>query len=414
MATMANDSRVRSQAGTGLGSRSPRRRRSGSPGRWRAGCSTRAGRPEPSSWPAWRRRARRRAARRPRAARALGRPAGERGLLLLFGARAGRRRAVRLLLGGGADGRRPGAADRVHGARRRGRVAVAAPRRAPGPADGRRRGARRARPGARAGPPVGRRPRAGRRALGAGRDGLRRVVLRARREAARGPAARGAGRRRPGDRGAACSPCWAPSASCRCTPRRPRRSTPAAPLSWWLPLLGLGVVTAGLAYCTGIAASRRLGSRLSSFVALLEVVAGVTFAWLLLDQLPTRAAARRRGVDHRGRGRGQARRAAARSAGHDRLVAGRPADGQLQGGYSPAAGLAADAQVVAAADRPQRVADRSARDVGSGHVRGDVPRRRRWRRRGWRSGGGSPPDGRGSSSRRRRCPPVRGTGARRR
>jgi drug/metabolite transporter (DMT)-like permease len=56
---------------------------------------------------------------------------------------------------------------------------------------------------------------------------------------------------------------------------------------WWLPLLGLGVVTAGFAYVTGIAASRRLGSRLSSFVALLEVVAGVTFAWLLLDQAPT-------------------------------------------------------------------------------------------------------------------------------
>lgn len=55
---------------------------------------------------------------------------------------------------------------------------------------------------------------------------------------------------------------------------------------WWLPLAGLGLVTAGFAYCTGIAASRRLGSRLSSFVALLEVVAGVTFAWLLLDQLP--------------------------------------------------------------------------------------------------------------------------------
>jgi drug/metabolite transporter (DMT)-like permease len=58
-------------------------------------------------------------------------------------------------------------------------------------------------------------------------------------------------------------------------------------LVWWLPLLGLGIVTAGFAYCTGIVASRRLGSRLSSFVALLEVVAGVTFAWLLLDQLPT-------------------------------------------------------------------------------------------------------------------------------
>ena len=73
----------------------------------------------------------------------------------------------------------------------------------------------------------------------------------------------------------------------------PMRATTASPvyagsaLQWWLPLLGLGVVTAGLAYCTGIAASRRLGSRLASFVALLEVVAGVTFAWLLLDQLPS-------------------------------------------------------------------------------------------------------------------------------
>jgi drug/metabolite transporter (DMT)-like permease len=57
-------------------------------------------------------------------------------------------------------------------------------------------------------------------------------------------------------------------------------------VAWWLPLLGLGVVTAGIAYCTGIAASRRLGSRLASFVALLEVIAGVGFAWLLLDQLP--------------------------------------------------------------------------------------------------------------------------------
>jgi drug/metabolite transporter (DMT)-like permease len=57
-------------------------------------------------------------------------------------------------------------------------------------------------------------------------------------------------------------------------------------VDWWLPLVGLGTVTAGLAYTTGIAASRRLGSRLASFVALLEVVAGVTFAWLLLDQLP--------------------------------------------------------------------------------------------------------------------------------
>jgi drug/metabolite transporter (DMT)-like permease len=58
---------------------------------------------------------------------------------------------------------------------------------------------------------------------------------------------------------------------------------------WWVPLLTLGLVTAALAYTTGIAASRRLGSQVASFVALLEVVAGVGFAWLLLDQLPDAA-----------------------------------------------------------------------------------------------------------------------------
>lgn len=55
---------------------------------------------------------------------------------------------------------------------------------------------------------------------------------------------------------------------------------------WWVPLLVLGVVTAGLAYTTGILAARRLGSRLASFVGLLEVVAAIGLAWLLLDQLP--------------------------------------------------------------------------------------------------------------------------------
>jgi drug/metabolite transporter (DMT)-like permease len=56
--------------------------------------------------------------------------------------------------------------------------------------------------------------------------------------------------------------------------------------SWWMPLLVLGVVTAAVPYTSGIAAVRRLGSRLASFVALLEVLASVLFAWLLLDQLP--------------------------------------------------------------------------------------------------------------------------------
>lgn len=59
-----------------------------------------------------------------------------------------------------------------------------------------------------------------------------------------------------------------------------------ATVSWWVPLLGLGLVTAALAYATGIMAARKLASRLASFVALLEVLAGVLFAWALLGQLP--------------------------------------------------------------------------------------------------------------------------------
>jgi drug/metabolite transporter (DMT)-like permease len=55
---------------------------------------------------------------------------------------------------------------------------------------------------------------------------------------------------------------------------------------WWLPVLGLGVITAAVAYSSGIAASRRLGSRLASFVALGEVLAALAFAWLLLHQTP--------------------------------------------------------------------------------------------------------------------------------
>jgi drug/metabolite transporter (DMT)-like permease len=72
-------------------------------------------------------------------------------------------------------------------------------------------------------------------------------------------------------------------------PMRATRADPTyagAAVAWWLPFVALGVVTAAIAYTTGIAASRRLGSRLASFVALLEVVAAVLFAWLLLDQLP--------------------------------------------------------------------------------------------------------------------------------
>jgi drug/metabolite transporter (DMT)-like permease len=55
---------------------------------------------------------------------------------------------------------------------------------------------------------------------------------------------------------------------------------------WWLPILALGVVTAAVAYVAGIAASRRLGPRLASFAALMEVLFALVFAWLLLAQLP--------------------------------------------------------------------------------------------------------------------------------
>ena len=57
-------------------------------------------------------------------------------------------------------------------------------------------------------------------------------------------------------------------------------------LPWWLPVLALGVVTAAVSYVTGIAATRRLGSRLASFVALLEVLAALAFARLFLGQAP--------------------------------------------------------------------------------------------------------------------------------
>jgi drug/metabolite transporter (DMT)-like permease len=57
-------------------------------------------------------------------------------------------------------------------------------------------------------------------------------------------------------------------------------------LPWWVPLLVLGLVTAAVAYVAGVAASRRLGSGVASFVSLLEVVAAVLFAWLLVSQTP--------------------------------------------------------------------------------------------------------------------------------
>ena len=58
-------------------------------------------------------------------------------------------------------------------------------------------------------------------------------------------------------------------------------------VSWLLPLLGLGLVAAAIAYVTGIGAARRLGAKLGSFVAMAEVLFAAGFAWMLLHQVPT-------------------------------------------------------------------------------------------------------------------------------
>ncbi|MEV4659039.1 DMT family transporter [Micromonospora sp. NPDC049301] len=57
--------------------------------------------------------------------------------------------------------------------------------------------------------------------------------------------------------------------------------------SWLLPIAGLSLVAAVIAYLAGIAGTRILGPRLSSFVGLTEVLFAVLIAWLLLDELPT-------------------------------------------------------------------------------------------------------------------------------
>ncbi|MEP6852499.1 MAG: DMT family transporter [bacterium] len=58
-------------------------------------------------------------------------------------------------------------------------------------------------------------------------------------------------------------------------------------LSWVVPVIGLSLVAAVIAYVSGIAATRLLGARLASFVGLTEVLAAVAFAWVLLAQVPT-------------------------------------------------------------------------------------------------------------------------------
>jgi len=57
-------------------------------------------------------------------------------------------------------------------------------------------------------------------------------------------------------------------------------------LSWMVPAAWLCVMTAAVAYLSGVASSRRLGSTMASFFGLTEVLFAVLFAWLLLGEIP--------------------------------------------------------------------------------------------------------------------------------
>ncbi len=56
---------------------------------------------------------------------------------------------------------------------------------------------------------------------------------------------------------------------------------------WLVPVLGLALVAAVVAYVTGIVGARLLGATVASFVGLTEVLFAVLFAYVLLDQVLT-------------------------------------------------------------------------------------------------------------------------------
>ncbi|WP_113716329.1 EamA family transporter [Arthrobacter dokdonensis] len=55
---------------------------------------------------------------------------------------------------------------------------------------------------------------------------------------------------------------------------------------WVVPVLGLVLITTVFAYVAGIIATRGLGSKVASFVALFEVLFAVIWAWILLGEMP--------------------------------------------------------------------------------------------------------------------------------
>jgi drug/metabolite transporter (DMT)-like permease len=57
--------------------------------------------------------------------------------------------------------------------------------------------------------------------------------------------------------------------------------------SWVVPVVGLSLVAAVIAYVVGIGAARMLGAAMASFVGLTEVMFAVLFAWVALGELPS-------------------------------------------------------------------------------------------------------------------------------
>ena len=55
-------------------------------------------------------------------------------------------------------------------------------------------------------------------------------------------------------------------------------------VSWLVPVLGLSLVAAAIAFVAGITAARLLGAKVASFAGLSEVLFAVVFAWVLLGQ----------------------------------------------------------------------------------------------------------------------------------
>lgn len=55
---------------------------------------------------------------------------------------------------------------------------------------------------------------------------------------------------------------------------------------WWVSIGFLGIVATAIAYLSGVAGTRRLGSKVSSFIGLSEVLFAALWAWLLLAEAP--------------------------------------------------------------------------------------------------------------------------------